>query len=152
MMNSVKPRIAHLNDEQVIELVLVSRDQFRELSRSHPDSCRPLFLGADFGDITPYLSSGVRQREMALLEAAFRADLNTTPGVMTGSALDDTISKLIDATRNFVGDDVSLLANGADIRGREQRYCEVVATLFDQMAGMPAADAAALMRGLRAAS
>lgn len=152
LMSEVKVRIAHLNDEQVIELIRVSTDQFRELERTHPESCKPLFLGADFGDITPYLSAGVRQRELSLIEAAFRADLNATPSSLSGSALGQAVDTLLRSTQNVVGDDVSLLANGADISGRERRYCEVVATLFDQLAAMPAADGAALMRGLRAAS
>ena len=84
------------------------------------------------------------------MEALFHTDLNTAQSVLTGPALDDASTKLVGATRSAVGDDVSLLANGADISGHEARYCEVAATLLDRLAALPLAEAAPFARGLRA--
>ena len=152
MVEAVRPRLAHLDDAHTIELVRVARLEFEQLSTNHPESCKPMFLGESFGVITHYIAADVWAREADLFEAAFRADTSTPQNALAGQALENAISNLIATVRTKVGDDVSLIANGANIAGHEKRYCQVVATMYGDMEAMPTAEAASLMRGLAAAS
>lgn len=152
MMAAAVPRYAHLNDAQMLEMARVAREEFRQLARTHPATCRPLFLGQPFGDITAYVSADVVQRELALIEGAFAADVSVEQAILRGPGLNAAIDALFAGLQTDVGDDANLLSAGADITGKEARYCEVVATMYGRIETMPLADAAALMRGLREAS
>ncbi len=152
LLEAAKPRLAHLDDAHTVELIHISRAEFAQLATSHPQTCRPMFMGEGIGDITPYISADLRTRELAVVQAAFQVDMSAQQNELTGKALTDAISNLGVSTRAVVGNDVALLANGADITGHERRYCEVVVALYEQMEAMPGAQAASLMRGMRDAS
>jgi len=152
MLEAAKLRFAHLDDAHTVELIHIVRSEFEQLATTHPQTCKPMFMGESYGDVTPYISADVRGRELAVLRAAFQANLSAPQNALSGKQLDDAISNLFASMRLVVGDDVSLLANGADITGHESSYCHVAAALFAQMEAMPSAQAASLMRGLRGAS
>lgn len=146
------PRLRNLSDADLVELIRLSRDQMRELQTSHPVACHPLFHGRRFGDITPYLSEGVRAREIALLTAAFRADPNAPHPALEGDALNAAINALVQSTRTQFGEEIALIAPDANIEGHEPRVCEAAAALYDEMQKLPRGQAAGLMRGLMAIS
>jgi hypothetical protein len=148
LIAAARPRLGALSDAELVELIRVSRDQMRELRTAHPIVCHPLFHGRAFGDVTPYLSEGLRQRELALLTAAFRADLAAPRATLSGDALNAAIDRVVAATRASFGEDIALIAPDASIEDREPRVCEAAAALYDQMQKLPEAEAAGLMRGL----
>lgn len=152
LIAAATPRFVRLPDAQLIELILVSRDEFRDLQRTRPEVCVAMFRGQPFGDITDATSASVQQRELTLMTEAFRADTPRSEDVLQGDALQAAASNVVDSMRAVVGDDVSMLSAGADLTGHEARFCEVAATFYDQMAALPEADAARLMRSMLAAS
>lgn len=145
-----RPRVANLSDAHLMDVIRLARDQMRELKTSHPIVCYPLFQGQRFGDISPYLSEGLRQREMDLLTAAFQADPNATHPRLSQAELATSINEVVVRTRAAFGEDIALIAPDAQVEGREPRVCEAAAALYDQMLSMPEPQAAALMRGLTA--
>ena len=147
-----RPRLAYLDDASQVEMIRLARDQMRELAASHPIACHPLFHGRRFGDIAPYFSEDLRQREMTLLTEAFRADPASPRAALQGEALNATIAAVVNDTRATFGEDIALIAPDAAIEGREPRVCEAAAALYDQMQALPEPQAAALMRGLTALS
>ncbi len=149
LLSAAMPRMRFLDDAHVVEGLRIARDEFAELKTTQPSACDPVFNGRAFGDMTPYLSEGVRARELALLEAALRADSSAVRATLQGAELDAAINAVMMGTRERVGEDVSLLEGNANIEGRERRYCEVVVAFHDELLELPAHEAAALMRGLR---
>ena len=85
LMAAAVPRMSYLNDAQMVEVANISIDHFSRLRTSQPSICLPLFMGQPFGDITPFISPDAQRRELALLEAAFRADTSTPQGSGGGS-------------------------------------------------------------------
>lgn len=152
LIEAARPRVRNLNDAELMEVIRLARDQMRELKASHPVVCYPLFQGRRFGDISGYLSADLRQREMALLTAAFRADPNAQRPALAEQELVTSINELVVRTRAQFGEDIALIAPDAQVEGREPRVCEAAAALYDQMLAMPEPQAAALMRGLSALS
>jgi hypothetical protein len=150
LIAAARPRVAHLSDAHLVEIIRISRDQMRELKTSHPIVCYPLFQGRRFGDISPYLSEGVRQREMNVLTEAFRADPNTVHPVLSQAELATSVNEVVVRTRAKFGEDIALIAPDAQVEGREPRVCDAAAALYDEMLAMPEPQAAALMRGLTA--
>jgi hypothetical protein len=150
MLGAAAPRMAYLDDSQVVQTAVLARDEYAELSRTRPTICQPMFNGAPFGDITPYLSEAVLARELALLRTAFEADTAASLNVLSGDEMTAAIDRVIGLTRDRVGDDVTLLAPDASLAGREARYCQVVSEFFGVVATLPPEEAAAFMRGLRA--
>lgn len=147
-----RPRVAHLSDAHLVEVIRLARDQMRELKTSHPIVCYPLFQGRRFGDISPYLSADLRQRELDLLTEAFRADPNAVHPLLSEAELAASINEVVVRTRAQFGEDIALIAPDAQVEGREPRVCDAAAALYDQMLAMPEPQAAALMRGLTALS
>ena len=154
MMAAATPRLAHLGDADTLEIVALARAEYSELARTHPEVCRPMFRGEPFGDdLSSHLSADTIRRELSLMERAFSADMSVHQTVLAGPELDAAIADLIADVRTVLpASDIALLAPDADIRGMEARYCEVVAVVQERIAALPPARAAALMRGLRAAS
>ncbi|MDX2274406.1 MAG: hypothetical protein NW206_03060 [Hyphomonadaceae bacterium] len=152
LMEAARPRIPNLSDAQLVEVIRLARDQMRELKASHPIVCYPLFQGRRFGDISPYLSQALIQRETNLLTAAFRANPNAQQPALAEAELVAEINDLVARTRAQFGEDIALIAPDAQVEGREPRVCDAAAALYDQMLAMPEPQAAALMRGLSALS
>lgn len=143
------PRLLRLNDEQILEVALISRDQFRQLRQTQPVICKPFFLGEPFGDITPYVSAESVERERALLVAAFGANLNTIRQTATGDVFAATLTNVLNNTRARVGDDVLLLTGETSANGRDAQFCEAAAVFFEEILALPQIEGAAFVRGLR---
>lgn len=148
LIAAARPRVSNLSDAHLVEVIRLARDQMRELKTSHPIVCYPLFQGRRFGDISPYLSEGLRQREMDLLTEAFRADPNAIHPALSETELITSINEVVVRARAEFGEDIALIAPDAQVEGREPLVCEAAAALYDQMLTIPEPQAAALMRGL----
>jgi hypothetical protein len=143
------PRILYLEDVQLVELASLSREQLRQFRQNRPEICRPYFVGEPFGDIRPYLTDEVMQRELALLEASFRADMTTQRRITAGSAFETTLAAVLASTRERVGDDVLMLTGEASAVGRDTQFCDAAVSFYDAVIALPQAEAAAFVRGLR---
>jgi hypothetical protein len=149
LLSAATPRFAYLADHDVLEMIAVARDQYRALATSQPAICHPMFMGLPFGDVTPYLPDALEQRERAVMEAAFRADMRTPRAVLRGDELNAAIDEILADTRSRIGDDVNLLGSNANLAGQESRYCAAVAEVFDSALKLPPERAAAFMRGMK---
>lgn len=148
LTSAAVPRMKHLDDAQIMELLHVAREEFAELAVSSPGTCNPMFNGRAFGDITPYVSPSLIEREGAIMEAAFRADASAPREITSGEAQQAEIDTLLAGLRERVGEDAAML-EAASVDGVEARYCEVVVAFYDEWLELPPERAAALMRGLR---
>ena len=144
----VSPRLANLDDSELIGIARLLRDEMRELKTSNPASCHPLLHGKQEMDIAPYLSEGLNARGAALLVALIRADAPSRSAALQGKALDADVERVVRATAEEVGGDIALLAPDAAVQGREANACDAAAAFYDHLVRMPEADAAALLRGL----
>lgn len=144
-------RLIYLDDADLAALIKVGRDQFRELKVASPQSCPAMFHGLPMGDVRPALSDALVAREHAVLIAALRADAQPGP-VFTQGQFVAVTQQIYDATAARVGEDIALLDPSADVAGAEARMCEVAEAFFDQIAALPQADAATMMRSLSVAN
>lgn len=143
----VQPRYLYLTDAQVGELLDIARQQMAELKISQPQICQPLFHGGAFGDVRPYLSAPLLDREQQLLVTVMRAPAVPQPIYSSGS-VESSVSEILAATQAVVGEDVALLEPTAQIAGREARMCEVAEEFFTQYKARPPEEAGALLRTL----
>lgn len=150
LMAAALPRILFLGDAEMLESARISTEQYRQLGQNRADRCRPLFVGEAFGDITPFVDPSLPRREIALLEAAFRANTNTRQPIARGASLEATLAQVLTDTRARVGDDALMLTGEANAVGRDAAFCAAAAAFYDSILALPPSEGAALLRGLRA--
>lgn len=152
LIAAATPRMLYLSDAQWVEITRTASAQYQQLGVAQPSICSPMFYGEPFGDITQYVDQTSVARETALLEAAFRADTSGTPVIATGETFTALLMRVFDATRARIGDDVLMITREQSSAGRDAAFCTAVSTFHDEIARLPEAEAAALMRGLRSAN
>lgn len=150
IMAAAVPRTLFLGDTEMLESAHISREQFLQLGRNRADRCRPLFAGEPFGDITPFVDPSLPRRELALLEAAFRADTSRTRPTAIGPSFEALLARVLANTQIRVGNDVLMLTGEADATGRDAAFCAAAVAFYDSIIALPPPEGAAFLRGMRA--
>lgn len=143
----LQPKLSHLTDEEMTELMTITRDTSAQLAESSPSGCIASTLGQPAGDMRQLLDEGVRQREAAFLIRILDApprelDMPTAQQVQQINA---TIAQKLIAKH---GERISLL-DFANVKPEDQKdACLLFVEYHDEILHLPDADRAVMLKAM----
>lgn len=128
-----------------MKLVAVELELFATVK---PMLCVHTFRGQPLGDVRPYLTPDLARQELQLLQVAIKVDKRRLPTSYPAAERDKLLEAVVSKLTEKHGEDVLLLDPAANVVGRERRVCEIGASYFNEIIGLPPATAAPLFRSL----
>lgn len=138
---AVVERLPFMSDADIVALVRNTRDTLLMFADFAPHACFAIGNGQSPNlseqqiRNMPIAGRQLGERRLELFAAAFRADTESNPEVMSAADLNVALMDIGDQMRITIPEaDMALLsASAAELVGRERRYCEVMAEYENQL-------------------
>jgi hypothetical protein len=142
-----KPRMRYLADNDLLVAFTLSADMVRELAQTNPRLCVAMMQGKPFGDLRPFVSAEIAQRERALMERM----ITVAPrqfSLLPAAQLQDINRKIAIELYSIYGVELEVLDPAKQTPGRERAACVMYAEYLKRIFNLPKQEAAALLRAL----
>lgn len=147
MKSIIEPKMRDLPDEDKAEMLKLNRDTSLQLATTNPNVCIAQALGRPAGDLKPYLTPELSERETRMMLRM----LDTTPqhmDLLPASDLQALNAKVGRALYDKHGEEVGLLDLENVAAGKEEAACRMFAAYLDEVLTLPQAESTALIRAM----
>lgn len=147
MKNILEPRARYLSDDDKMAMLSLSRDFSQHLAGINPKLCIAQALGKPFGDMRPFMTPELAQREEALMLKMLEATPQTYD-LAPAQEVQALNGKVAAALYQTHGDDVALLDLANAPEGKEEQACRMFVAYLDGVLNLPESERVALVRAM----
>jgi hypothetical protein len=135
-------------DRELVEMMGLSSDLTAVLVTANPQLCVDMILGRPYGNISQYMSSELKARELAVTEALVTAPKAPDRAKLPPEQMSNLLIQIIQARSETSGIPVSEFAAVGDGTLAADRACLVAREFLQAILDLPAEQAAPLLRAL----
>jgi hypothetical protein len=138
----------YLDDRIVLRYATLLASEMQSFETKKPELCVAGLRGQPLGDIRPYLNAEQSTEELALFEAAIRADKSAPKPVLSTDDQKRLLAGVVSGLSQTYGGDVQLFSPNVDTRGKESVVCRMSVDFFHAISTLDPPYGAQLLRTL----
>jgi hypothetical protein len=147
MKNIIEPRSRYLADDDKVAMLSLNRDFGAQLAGSNAKMCIAHALGKPYGDMRPFITPELAQREEDLMLKMLDAEPQTYD-LAPAKEVQALNGKVAMALYQAHGDDVALLDLENVPDGKEEQACRMFGAYLDGVLNLPQDERVALVRAI----